>query len=93
VLVGVRIKITLFREIPIYQIIWRHVPENHIEIFTLSRVKQVDMGFGLVIGFTELLKHLIAIIYGAMANSRTLHFTTASTKSSQSAAFSPVVAW
>jgi hypothetical protein len=42
-------------------------------------------GFGLVIGFTEHLQIVTAINYSAIANSHTLQFTTARTKTSQSA--------
>jgi hypothetical protein len=51
------------------------------------------MGFGLVIGFTELLQNVTTNNYSANANSHTLQFTTARTKISQSAVSSPVVAW
>jgi hypothetical protein len=44
-------------------------------------------GFGLVIGFTELLQNLTASNYSANNNSHNLHFTTARMKSSQSAIF------
>jgi hypothetical protein len=51
------------------------------------------MGFGLVIGFTELLQNVTTSKYSAVANSHTLQFTTARTKYSQSAVSSSVVAW
>jgi hypothetical protein len=41
------------------------------------------MGFGLVNGFTGLLKLVTAKNYSAIANSSTLQFTIAHTKSSQ----------
>jgi hypothetical protein len=47
-------------------------------------------GFGLVIGFTELLQNVTTSNYSAIANSHTLHFTVADTNSSQSAVSSPV---
>jgi hypothetical protein len=50
-------------------------------------------GFGLVIGFTEQLQIVTTSNYSAIANSHTLKFTTARTKSSQSAVSLPVVAW
>jgi hypothetical protein len=51
------------------------------------------MGFGLVIGFTGLLKLVIIINYSAIADSHTLQFTVVRTQSSQSALSSPVIAW
>jgi hypothetical protein len=51
------------------------------------------MGFELIIGFIELLRNVTANNYSANTNSRTLRFTTACTKSSQSAVPSPAVAW
>jgi hypothetical protein len=50
------------------------------------------MEFGLVIGFIELLQNITTSNYSAVANSRTLQFTTAHTRSSQSAVSSPVTA-
>jgi hypothetical protein len=50
------------------------------------------MGFGLVIGFIELLQIVSTGNYSAIANPHTLQFTTARTKSSQSAVSLPVVA-
>jgi hypothetical protein len=47
------------------------------------------MRFELVIGFIE----LMTSNYSAIANSHTLQFTTARTKTFQSAVSSPVVAW
>jgi hypothetical protein len=49
------------------------------------------MGFGLVIGFIEHLQIINTSNYSAVANSHNLQFTTARTKSSQSAVSSPVV--
>jgi hypothetical protein len=49
-------------------------------------------GFGTVIGFTELFM-ITTKNYSATANSHTLQFTVAHTKSSQSAVSSPVAAW
>jgi hypothetical protein len=49
------------------------------------------MVFGLKIVFTGLLKLVTPINYSAIANSHTLQFTAAYTKSSQSAVFSLVV--
>jgi hypothetical protein len=43
------------------------------------------MGFGLVIGFIAHLKLVTTINYSTIADSHTLQFTTARTKSSQSA--------
>jgi hypothetical protein len=52
------------------------------------------MGFGLVIGFIGLLKLVTRNYnYRALANSHTLLFTTARTKSPESAVDSLVVAW
>jgi hypothetical protein len=50
-------------------------------------------GFGLVTGFIEHLQIVTTSNYNAIANSHTLQLTTARTKSSHSAVFSPVVAW
>jgi hypothetical protein len=47
------------------------------------------MGFGLVIGFIDHLQIVATSNYSAVANSRTLQFTTARTNSSQSAVSSP----
>jgi hypothetical protein len=51
------------------------------------------MGFGLVIGFIANLQIVTTSNYSAIANSHTLQFTTACTKSSQSAVSSLIVAW
>jgi hypothetical protein len=51
------------------------------------------MEFGLVIGCIEHLQIVTTSYYSAVPNTQTLHFTTACTKSSQSAVSSPVVAW
>jgi hypothetical protein len=51
------------------------------------------MGIGLIIGFIEHLVIVPTSNYEAIANSRTLQFNTARTKSFQSAVPSPVVAW
>jgi hypothetical protein len=51
------------------------------------------MGFGLVIGFIGNLQIVNTSNYSAIANSQTLQYTTARTKSSQSAVSSLVVAW
>jgi hypothetical protein len=51
------------------------------------------MVFKLVFGFIEHLQNVTMNNYNANANSHTLHFITAHTKSSQSALSSPVVAW
>jgi hypothetical protein len=53
----------------------------------------VKMGFGLVVGFIEILQIVTASNYSAIANSHTLQFTIACTKPSQSAVSSPVVTW
>jgi hypothetical protein len=45
------------------------------------------MGFGLVIGFVEHLHIVTRSNYRTTVNSHTQHFTTACTKSSQSAVF------
>jgi hypothetical protein len=50
------------------------------------------LGFGLLIGFVEHLQIITTSNYSAVANSHTLQFTTACTKSSQSDVSSPVVA-
>jgi hypothetical protein len=46
-----------------------------------------------VIGFIEILQNVTTNNYSAYANSDTLQFTTARTKSSQFALSSSVVAW
>jgi hypothetical protein len=51
------------------------------------------VGFGLVIRFIEHLRIVTTGNYSAIANSHTVQFTTARSKSSQSAVPSPVVAW
>jgi hypothetical protein len=47
----------------------------------------------MVIGFIEILKNINTSNYSAIANSHTLKFTTAHSKSFQSAMPSPVVVW
>jgi hypothetical protein len=54
---------------------------------------RLGTGFELVTGFTESLQIVTTCTYSAIANSHTLQFTTARTKSSQSAVSSPVAAW
>jgi hypothetical protein len=49
--------------------------------------------FGLVIGFIEHLQIVTTSKSSAIDNSHTLQFTTARTKSSQSAVSSAVIAW
>jgi hypothetical protein len=49
-------------------------------------------GFGSVIGFIEHLRIVTTSNYSLIANSHTLQFTTARTKSSQSTVSLPVVA-
>jgi hypothetical protein len=49
-------------------------------------------GFGLVIGFIGLLQNVTTSNYSAIVNSHTQQFTTARTKSSQSA-LSSLVFW
>jgi hypothetical protein len=51
------------------------------------------MRFGLVIGFVDHLEIVTTSNYRTITNSHTLQFTTACTKSSQTAVFSPVVVW
>jgi hypothetical protein len=51
------------------------------------------MGFGLVIGFIEHLLSVTTSNCNTIANSHALQFTTACTKSFQSAVSSPVTAW
>jgi hypothetical protein len=51
------------------------------------------MVFGLVIGFIEHLQNVTTINYSAIANSHTLQFTRARTKSSQSVVSTSVIAW
>jgi hypothetical protein len=51
------------------------------------------MWFGLVIGFTAHLQIVTTTKYKVITNSHTLQFTTACTKSSQSAVSSLVVTW
>jgi hypothetical protein len=56
-------------------------------IIILSRDRMTIDGDGLVIGFIDYLQIVITSNYSAIANSHILQFTTASTKSSQSAVF------
>jgi hypothetical protein len=56
-------------------------------------IEWLQPGFGLVIGFIEHLQITATSNYGAIAESPTLQFTTARTKSSQSAVSLPVVTW
>jgi hypothetical protein len=51
------------------------------------------MGFGLVIGYVKHLQIVTTSNFSAIANSHALQFTTARTKSPQTAVSSPVVAW
>jgi hypothetical protein len=51
------------------------------------------MGFELVIGFIQRLQIVTKSNYSAIANSHNLQFTTARTKSYQSAVSSPIFAW
>jgi hypothetical protein len=55
--------------------------------------ERLETRFGLVIGFIEHLQNVTTRNYSVIANSHTLPFTTAPTKSSPSAVFSSVVAW
>jgi hypothetical protein len=64
-----------------------------IEYNILPHVWVTIDGDGLVIGFIEHLQIVTTSNYSAVANSHTPQFTTACTKSSQSALYSPVVAW
>jgi hypothetical protein len=58
----------------------------------LSHVTEwLQMGFGLVTGFTQYLQIISTSNYSVITNSHTLQFTTTCTNSSQSAAFSLVV--
>jgi hypothetical protein len=59
------------------------VTKLHIYIYISSCLKWLETGFGLVIGFTGLLKLETTISYSIVANSHTLQFTIAGTKSSQ----------
>jgi hypothetical protein len=59
----------------------------------LSCVWMTIEEFGLVSGFIEHLQIVTTRNYSSIANSHTLQFITAHTKSSQSAVSSPVVAW
>jgi hypothetical protein len=56
-------------------------------------IEWLQTGFGLVIGLIENLQIVTTSNYSAIANLHTLQFIIASTKSPQSAASSPVVAW
>jgi hypothetical protein len=51
------------------------------------------MGFGLIIVFLEHLQIVTTSNCSTIANSHTPKFTTARTKSSESAVSSPVVTW
>jgi hypothetical protein len=51
------------------------------------------MRFGLVVGFIEHLQFVSTNNYSAVVNSHTIKFTTVLTKTSQSTASSPIVAW
>jgi hypothetical protein len=59
---------------------------------TLSRDTITIDGFGLVIGFVDHLQIVTKSNCNTIVNSHTLKFTTAPTKTSQSAVSSPVVA-
>jgi hypothetical protein len=66
---------------------------GHNTVIILSRVKWLDKGFGLVIGFIGILQTVTTINYSVIANSDALQFTRARTKPSQSAVSSPILAW
>jgi hypothetical protein len=51
------------------------------------------MGFGFLIGFIKHLQFITTSNYSTVTNSHNLKFTTAHTKSSQSAVSSPAVVW
>jgi hypothetical protein len=51
------------------------------------------MGFGLLTEFIEHLQIVTTSNYSAIANSHILRFTTACSKSSQSAVSPPVITW
>jgi hypothetical protein len=53
----------------------------------------LQTGFGFLIGFTEHLQIVTTSNYSYTTNSHSLQYTTARTKSSQSAVSSPVVVW
>jgi hypothetical protein len=53
---------------------------SSIRMYTLSRAKWLETVFRLVIRFIGLLQTVITINYSAIANSRTLQFTTAHTQ-------------
>jgi hypothetical protein len=58
------------------------------EHIILSHIKLLDTGFGLVIEFIGLLQTITTSNYSAVANSHTLLFTTARTRSSVCCVFS-----
>jgi hypothetical protein len=59
----------------------------------MSRDRVTVEGVGLVTGFIAHLQIVTTSNCSAIANSHTLQFTIARTKSSQSAVSSPVVTW
>jgi hypothetical protein len=64
-----------------------------IILHIITCISNYRRGFGLVIGFNEHLQIVNASNNSAIPRSHTLQFTTAHTKSSQSAVSSPTVAW
>jgi hypothetical protein len=60
---------------------------------TVTWLTDYRRGLNIVIGLIELLQDLTTSNCSANVNSRSLQFTTARTKSSQSAVSSPVVPW
>jgi hypothetical protein len=67
--------------------------QNHTACLILSRDWVTIDGVWIVIGFIDHSQIVTTSNYSAIAKSHTQRFTTARTKSSQSAVSSPVVAW
>jgi hypothetical protein len=71
-------------------------------VYIVACMSEYETGFGLVIGFigfelvNRFIEHLQVVTtsnYSFIANTHIQQFTTVTTKSSQSAVSSPVVAW
>jgi hypothetical protein len=65
------------------------VKPSSLDFCILPRDEVLYRGFGLVIGLIEQLQIITTSNHNTIANSHTPHFTTAHTKSSQSAVSSP----
>jgi hypothetical protein len=76
-----------------YSLFWHYllISCSTIRLILLPVLVIID-GVEIIIGYIELLQSITTSNYSAIANSHTLQFTTARTKSSQSAVSSLVVA-